>query len=240
MSHIEFTGPPGSGKTTIYNKLLKRNDNLISPKSTDVLAQHISSNSKFKTAACCAPEPVRSFFLNNFWGPKARQSLFERFVASQETYLSLIDEARLAVNVNSNEIYPAFWRSGWRYQLGVETVTNDETITLDQGFCHRAVSISWRANAVQPPITDFYQRIPLPDYLIYVDAPVKICLERQHNRNAVVVRKDWIDDQVTAQRTLSELCSQVATDAENHGVEVINVSNVATIHDAVTSVEDLL
>jgi len=237
--HIEMVGMPGAGKTSIFNGLI-RDDDVYSPKmeyaTNRLLHEHQSFLGNISTKI---PDEILYRVSNQLVKARYQPGALLEFFDNHPGYLSLMDNSREMVKYDEDIIIPAFWKVAYRYQLGVDTAESSEAITFDEGFCQKASSVLWRARAKEFEF-GYWDTIPLPECVVYVDAPVETCLKRQRNRNNIVVDKEWGDDFQTEQEFLNSVFTQITSTLSDYGVEIIHIENTGSLSNSISEVKERL
>ncbi|CAI49057.1 uncharacterized protein NP_1932A [Natronomonas pharaonis DSM 2160] len=241
MSHIEFVGPPGAGKSTIYGAVID-NPKFFGALQEDAVKRWMlrKARKRYRILYRMTPGFLRSLLVDSVIEYRLRRAVFDDFVRSYPNFphvLSLIlNEARY----QPETLHQLVKRCAETYQIGVETVEDDETLFIDEGFSQSAVSILWRFDDRQFPLSDYFQRTPTPRLLIYVDAPVDTCIQRQQKRGNVPASKEWVSEDIqTVQYDLDNICQQVVTAAEKH-TQVLTINNTGGIDTAVDRIRSAL
>ncbi len=131
-------------------------------------------------------------------------------------------------------------RSAERYQLGISTVSDRETLCLDESFAQRAFAILWREPDESFSLEKYFNSVPTPELVVHVDAPVNLCLERQQERGRLVVAKDWQSaDQRTVQKKSRKLCYSIA-DYLARETSVVTINNTGSIAESVKITQEQL
>lgn len=221
MSHIEFLGPPGSGKTTLYTGL-SDGDHLYSP--------FVGSSGRN-----CRSKGANRRFHRKVWNAV-------RFLRHRPAYAGML--ARLGRRATHEPLFLIEMLLGTaaEYEYAVTTRPPQATVVLDEGFLQRALSILFRTDQPSFSLETYLEIVPLPSILVHVDAPATTCETRQENRDKDVLSKPWIETDDTV-RIIDELradCARIVDRAERLGVSIIRVENTGSIDDSITQIRQEL
>ncbi len=234
MSHIEFFGPPGAGKSTIYSTLIDF-DTFYGGTEDDAVRRWFirKANRRQRILYRLLPWFIRQPLDDEFLEYRLGYNALEDFIREHPEFINKIHYAMNAVSYEPEKVFSLTRRSVERYQLGISTVTDQEVLCLDEGFIQRAISILWREPSGSFSIDKFLQTLPLPDILIYVTAPPELCLTRQQERNSVVVAKRGENiDPLTAQKNVHKLCQDIM-ERISERVTVVQIENTGSVEFAV-------
>lgn len=241
MSHIEFIGPPGAGKSTIYSQILKNEDKLVGKE--DVINRIALSNSShvFFSATKLLPQ-VASEKIFNFWYKMCmKDTYFNNFTDKNPDYQIVWGELSKKIKYEKLSLESVLNSTAAIYEAGTSVLQNNEILCLDEGFSQRLVSILWRSEYIETDmISRYYSMIPSPELVVYIKAPAKTCIERQRERGNVVVSKDWThEDLGRTQQKIHDICDRIIHTAENH-LEVLTIENESEIEDTMKEIDETL
>jgi len=188
MKHIEFIGLGGSGKTTLFNEIVNRNgyygglyDNAllrVGPDSLQVILEK-------------APQIVRSKIEMAIWS-QYKQKFNRDFEEKNQQYKQIIQLATTEVTNEREEIFELMKSTCNKYELGVQTVSPNEVFVMDEGFCHRAVSIAVRTNEMDISVNQYLNLVPVPEIVVHVDPSNKVINKRKHKRDGETYRPEYL------------------------------------------------
>ncbi|UOY10290.1 AAA family ATPase [Methanonatronarchaeum sp. AMET6-2] len=231
MSHIEFIGPPGSGKSTIHHELLN-NKFIHGGICEDALYNIFIGNSelrvnvpkKFRLIYQISPSFLKSIYEDVAIQHYIRRNAFTEFLKDFPDYLDIIKDALNSVSHEKKEIVDILRGKSEEYKIGISTMNDNQVLCLDEGFAMGAVSVLWREEKRNFSLKKYFEAIPTPDKIIYVKAPIEKCLERQKNRERITVNKKWGEPK-KLQEKHSKVCNEVLNYLEKNGVEKIKINN---------------
>ena len=234
MKHIEFVGPPGSGKSTIH-KNVTRQEQYYGGTATDAYRRQFAEQiggipAKVLTTL---PDPFQSRFEGAVLEHRFRHHAASEFMARYPEFVKLVGDAIEAAEHDSTTLSKRMLQMMGRYQLGDNTVRDHELLCIDEGITHRAVGFLQRG--AEFDIDEYLYSGPTPSALVYVDAPVNICLNRQQERGSIVAGKPWHDSSEACQRTYHEFFEKVVN-RQRSRTTVIKIQNTSSIDNAVSSV----
>lgn len=238
MTHIEFLGPPGAGKSTIFQNLII-SDTFYGGTEDDAVRRVFLEKAglKYRFPYRVTPSVVRRFFEDAFMEYRFGHSALEDFIRDHPDFMCVLSVAMDSVLYEPEKVFSLCRRSTEQYQLGISTVSERETLCLDEGFAQRAFSILWREPDESFSLKKYFNSVPIPELVVHTDAPVDLCLKRQRERERVVVSKDWeTADPKTVQKKSRELCSSIADYLANK-TSVVTIENTGTIREAVDEIE---
>jgi len=240
MGHIEFIGPPGSGKSTLYRRLIsyKRFYGGLKEKA---IIRSLKSSSDWKRYALAryVPQYVQPCFLQSILYCGFKNDCFSEFVFDNSSYLKLMAEMMSVVDYQPQKIFDFSKRAATHYQAGASTIKIGEQFCADELFLMLAGSILWRNdNGKLPP--DFFSIIPTPAVVIHVDAPVETCIQRQQDRGRIAVAEPWVSSINKAQIEFQEIFIQLTQKIEKRDIPVIAIKNTGTIDEAVEQIRSEL
>ncbi len=237
MTFIEFLGPPGAGKSTIFTQLIA-SDIFYGGTEDDAVRRmfYKKAGPKHQLAYRITPSPFCNFFENAFMQYRFGHSVLEEFIRNYPDFMNTLSIAMDSVSYEPEKIFSLCRRSAEKYQLGMSTAFKTEVLCLDESFVQRALAILWRQPDELFSLENYFDTVPVSDIVIHVDAPVDVCLERQRERGRITVGKDWeTDGPITIQEKARNYCSEI----RNHMGEqtcLITVENTGAVDEVVEQV----
>lgn len=188
---IEFLGLPGSGKSTLYNELIKKTNNSYFDLENALefsIKRAISSsksNKRFKK--------IRQSIIY-----KLTKSLvypvYETNVFMEQAYLSkLADSPNLnndlfkimkefkLTKVEKKKVFSSFFELSKKYFLVEKFLASNESLILDEGFIHFS-SYIWQRNRKEKEnysdLNNYINLIPKPNILFYLHVKPEVAYNR--------------------------------------------------------------
>jgi len=239
MTHIEFIGPGGSGKSSIHKKLIK-DHNLYDAVQEDGYNRYLSNNTNLSYGFIYrfSPFVFKSFLKKWVIEANLDQSMSEEFWTKNPKFMSLVYSLIGDVRNDSIGAWRNFNKLFINYQLGIETIFNHEKLCIDEGFAHKAASIIHRELSDPFPYDKYLSISPKPDILIFVDCPVETCLARQKERGRVPSNNSWTKSPKNSIRRASDICNRIVNHYQDTSTSVLIVQNVGDLEDTVRCVKE--
>ena len=123
MGHVEFIGPPGAGKTSVYTSLAN-SDGWYRPTPEEACRRRILDMANPKRRLCyrAIPTSVRSFLNSELFTYRYRHHARERFGEQRPEALQEILLGTGTVEYQPDKLTRLMEELIERYQMGVETV----------------------------------------------------------------------------------------------------------------------
>lgn len=215
MKHIEFTGPAGSGKTTLVEELTNKNDSLVSKRDL-INNQYFTSSQIVQTAL---PNKIINNLAKLGWIKHSRYKYFFDFTKSKPDFVTNSISYIQEVRGRNRDMESSMMDVMSVYQLAQENINNDQILLLDEGFYHKTAV---HAKHGQLPSEKYLASMPNPDILIYIDPPIELARQRCNERDGTVGTRELYEQ---ARQAKKELVSM----AKNIGVDVIEIKNTEKV-----------
>lgn len=239
MSHIEFFGPPGAGKSTLLSELITFEDCYGGTKD-DAVIRYLSQKhgKKYTYPFLLSPHKLRKLIYKELLEYRLGPSALEDFICSYPSYIESVSNAMNSVSYEPKKVFSFCWRSAERYQLGISTTEQQETLCLDESFVQRAFAILWRDPDESFSLVDYLDSVPIPDLVVNVHAPTEVCLQRQRERGRLTITKDWeSEDHIYVQKNLESICEDIL-DIVSNKTDIMTVNNTGTISEKVDEIKN--
>lgn len=194
MQYIEFIGLPGSGKSTIRNRLVTALKNTTKDKyfTADEAFLRVSqkhSDFHFRVILKLLPPATATKFIDKFINRSQMQFLGQnQFLAKHghalNEFLSSKAYATLSTDDRANVI-GSFLETGSVYECIKKQSTNDSFIFFEEGLVQKSFMFTSQhtvKNIDTHRIEHYLSNIPLPNYLTYVKADPQTCFKRMKAR----------------------------------------------------------
>jgi|GEM_PF-4085752 len=210
---IEMAGPPGAGKSTVA-KLLKaalEEKGLTAYWAEQAEAEYIS-RSKVLAPLTKAWNALRGTFQNPglVW-PTLRAQFSRQLPLRYRAW-----------------IFKVFLWTLARHRLLKVKLPPEEIAIFDAGLLHLSVSLftSEKLPATAEGIIRYVRRLPQPDLLVYVNAPLDLCLQRLENRT-LPLRLQALEGEAVAPFVAhqAEALSTAIGEAQRLGWEIQQIEN---------------
>lgn len=239
--HIEFVGPPGAGKSAIHKALTAREPWYDpGPKRASRRRFLDSADWTYRVPYRVAPATVRRSFESSFLASHFHREAFTNFALSHPKAVKSVALGIGSVEHQTSQLLSQLKDIIERYQIGLDTVREDERLCIDEGFTLGAAAILWRNPSDVFSVDQYFQHVPTPEAVIHVDAPPDLCLERQRKRKNIgipAVRSGG--DLHELQVAFQDLCTTIA-DRQRSRTTVVHVENTSDIDNAVERIEQAL
>lgn len=252
MSHIEFIGLPGSGKSTIYNeienKLNNNSKNILSCKNALTKAMEKQRNDKlYKIIFKLLPRSIYknsidSFFLNT----KCSFIYTNEFLSEYGDSLLSIFNSEILKLMDKNEktnLLSHFFLLNSKYSM-IKKYFHDKEIIYDEGFIQRSKGffLSTINNIEKNDIElakKYFKSIPLPNKLFYIECSIDICIDRIENRDKGLPYRIKNYDNYKIIKYFENIkiyFNTIIKFLEQNGVKVISINNNTNIEKSIKEI----
>lgn len=232
MTHIEFTGVGGVGKSTLRNKLIMENKYVYSGLDLD---NNIRTNSLIGNTVINGLFNNKKIFKKGYW-KMLSEIYYRKFVENNTGYKDAINDCVKIVMDEKELIFNRLKDTAQKYQYGIDTKQEYEILSLDEGFYHRAASVGVRTGCFRkiaqyeiPPST-YFDTIPQPDLLFNIKANKKTIQNRKNKRDGDIYS-------IVQLEKIRDLISRLCIEAKKRGVKVVIIENNCDLNKAVEAVE---
>jgi hypothetical protein len=237
--HLEFIGPPGAGKSSIHRGLTSRPEWYGGTHADAVGRRFVAEARPHRRALYrTLPTAVRSWVDNMVLDQRLRKNAFREFLVASPEFASVLGE--LLPQTDRPEVSCWYCQNAAEtYQLGRTTVTDSEEFVMDEGFCHRMSLVLWRAQSgvADATLARYLDVVPLPDVLVWVDAPYETCLRRQEGRGRTPINEHWKSDPAAAHTAFLEAANRVRERViDREETAVVRVNSTAPLKPVIERV----
>lgn len=182
--HIEFLGIPGSGKTSVYNEVTNRYNNIIGLE--DVLWQLMRQKSS-------DPKKYLLKFIPAIVGKKKAKEIFPYFKDYNESHSQfeasnpeLTTLVQTCIAPHASIVLQWMNRLYAQYYFIEHNLQPDQSLVLDEGFAQRAISLfAYEDSYDERKLVEYINLIPLPNIIFVIEIPNDLREHYMHigNRN---------------------------------------------------------
>lgn len=181
MSHIEFIGPPGSGKSTLHAKLTEKT-RYYGVEEQEVIRRMITTKQqKYRILYELTHLVYGQKLIDNILYKYYRGEAFERILEDTDI-IKLLAYISKQVDKDPSEAVTYCKKKAEECQLGRQTIDSEELLCLDEGIMMAVAGTIFRSDDVDIEVEELTQWVPIPEVLIYVRTPTKVCLRRDSER----------------------------------------------------------
>ena len=236
ITHVEFIGPPGAGKSTLYEKLTV-DSRIIGEHDPVAIRRVLIANwgVKHRLLYRLVPPFVRKHLERALIFYRLGHPELEKFIRYHPEFVSVLARVMDSAAHEPERIFSLSRMTAERYQISTSAAHNGEIVCLDEGFAQKAAGILWRMGEREFPIEDYLDCVPSPDLLVFIDAPTELCIERQKERGDINLEKPWTGDDL--QKVHNEYYEHFEAVVEHIDSPVISIENVGDPDDAVERIE---
>jgi len=230
MSHIEFIGPPGAGKSSLYRGLIA--DSSYSGWDP-VSAVRLATPGQLEPILNRTPDLIVQPVCEKLWYYWSMDRLYEKFLKRCPPYQVATEAALSGVTINQAKLRWLLKLTGAQYHVATTTSKQNEQMCLDEGFYHRSLSVAQRSDW-KLPAERYFENIPEPSVIVAVTAPVEVCLERQQERGSVVRSSAYTETEII--KNIHTLTDELCAASRERSITVIRIKNTG---DPTKSLEKL-
>jgi thymidylate kinase len=209
MAYVEIFGPPGAGKSTIFRNIMGVKENFVEQK--DVMERKFLKEvgGNRRRIYNLAPHFAKPYIKSGYVESHLIKDGFARFTREFPGYFDLLRTVSENGGAERDFLVRQSISSAGRYQIGNEETRDEEVLCCDEGFAQQAVWIMHKAMGEDFPIEHHIRSTPSPDLLLYIWAPVQICIERQKKRGRVTVAEGKSENEMEKiQKEINSYCEK--------------------------------
>ncbi len=241
MVQIEFLGPPGAGKSTIFSRLI-HSDQYYGGLHEDAIKRIILERGSILQEFMykLTPSFTMSKIEKEFLSYRFRHSALRRFVRKNPDFIQALSQAMDSVAYEPHKIFTKCKRTAEQYQMGISTLNNNEYFCLDEGFAQRAFAIYLRKPDESFIPKEFFSSVPISDLVVHVDAPADVCVERQLCREKSAVEKEWEPTKkLKTQDLRRHYCHELAS-ILSEKTSVLYIENTGSIESVLCQIKSFI
>jgi len=223
MSHIEFIGPPGAGKSSLYRGLIA--DSSYSGWDP-VAAVRLATPDSLSLVLDRIPESAVRPLCEKVWHYWAMDTLYDDFLRRYPSYQMATETAMSSATINQAKLQWLLKLTAAKFHVASTTSTRNEQVCLDEGFYHRSLSVA-RRSGWKLPAERYFESIPEPSVIVAVTAPVEVCLERQQERGSVVRSSTYTETEIIKQ--IHTLTDELCAASRDRGITVVRIRNTGDV-----------
>lgn len=237
VNRIEFMGIPGSGKTTlcnkVYNELRNQNKNISifnGLYKESIKSYYRKQNTGFLryTRFLIVNKLLRGNYIPaSLYGEVLSQYIIENYSVYKTTLNSIIDKAP-----SERKLYLLKYllMDLYKWEIIKENSEAFKTVLMDEGFSHRMLNIYMFNNKgnINSKIKNFFTTIGLPKVLIHVQHDINKSIDRMKIRKQGIptsFRKYDRKELYNKLDIMNNFSEEVVMYLKNEGVKVIKVEN---------------
>lgn len=230
MTHVEFIGTGGSGKTKIYSNLIKLDDFYGGYEEDGIIRLQPSL---IKSIVEQTPDTYASKYQYIIWNYYLRKKYFNIFLNDCKDHKLIIPFAMVGVNKEHDVLKELMRKTCAKYELGVQTADDDEFFVMDEGFCHRTVSIAVRKSGLNINFKRYFDLVPVPDVLIHINPSDEIINQRKMKRDG----ESYTSEYLSKRRDFNHM---IIKNVEKRGSHIVSINNEQSPNEVIQELLSLL